>query len=71
MAMSAKRLIEGLKSATNEAFNESWRIFLFNVTAVRGVTEELEDQQKHEILAAGAEWKGGGWNSTTARKKTL
>ena len=58
-----------VEKGQTDGFHEAWKYFLFNVEKVRQVTDTIDEGEKAEILAAGALWKGSGWNSSSASKR--
>ena len=49
--------------------NQAWGAFLFNQSAAVQVLKTTPPEQLQQVLVAGGNWGGAGWNTTKAAKK--
>ena len=66
--MDKNQMLQQLRNNENPAFNDTWKEFFLNVDMVQCITEEIDHDIANGILAAGTNWNGDGWNSTSASK---
>ena len=47
----------------------SWKAFFYDPTKVRSVKSTVDPQTAAEILKAGLDWDGEGWNTALASRR--
>ena len=63
-------LLESLQKQENEEiFHAAWSTFFLNELLVRQAVAEADQVVAAEVLKAGSNWNGSGWNTGRASKR--